>query len=246
MKKFTLSFVIVAGFATLFACNQPNQKASQVATTPEGKTNENLAAVFPHSDDFKMKTHPHYFRKDPELCAKCHGKDWSGGNTQVSCSKCHGEKFPHPAAWALPTNHGESFTKLNDDDKKRCFVCHNADAVKTAKKGETKIACQNCHAAFPHTDEFKMGGHAEMAKTYEGKCTACHKGFTANMPNMKCEMCHAGKKLEIHWAEPAGGSGSGAGGSNKPAAPQSSRRKVESSKQSSSLPGKASKTNKTK
>jgi hypothetical protein len=66
-------------------------------------------------------------------CAKCHGDDYSGGVSNVSCKACH-TKAPHPdKPWhgttATKTNH----TAANFNNAAECFKCHKDGANSTFK-----------------------------------------------------------------------------------------------------------------
>jgi len=93
-----------------------------------------------------------------ESCQSCHGQDYQGGTSNVSCfsSGCH-NLFPHPEGFANPGSgnfHDEFIAMLKWDitacqschgndymgegvDNKDCTVCHNAE------KGPE--ACNTCH-----------------------------------------------------------------------------------------------------
>ena len=88
-------------------------------------------------------------------CAKCHGADYSGGISAVSCKACH-TKAPHPdKPWhgttATLTNH----TAANFNNAAECFKCHANGANFTqppppAPPAGTAPGCFNntmCHAS---------------------------------------------------------------------------------------------------
>lgn len=116
----------------------------------------------------------------------------SANNTQS------GNKSGHEAGWALPSKHGQTFLVATDADKQFCINCHKPGSATGA------VTCQTCHKAFPHSEDFKKveESHSEIAKTYEGKCTLCHKGFTRLMPNFgECMYCHNDSELVIEWRD---------------------------------------------
>lgn len=147
---------------------------------------------FPHPADWsKKELHATAFQKSGSSCAGCHGDDWKGGKTQVSCQQCH-NGYPHPKGWTTPSVHGKAFVEAKD--KAACFNCHDSKKLE-----KTATDCTTCHVGFPH-----MKGHKTLAMTYDGKCTACHRNLTENMPKYGsqggCTSCHDGT-LEIHWLE---------------------------------------------
>jgi hypothetical protein len=76
------------------------------------------------------------------FCMDCHGTDFKGGRSSVSCYDCHAA-YPHHASWfdiTSPIRHGELIRNnlLRVDD---CRVCHGNDL-----KGEgIKPPCTRCH-----------------------------------------------------------------------------------------------------
>ena len=154
-------------------------------------------ASFPHPREWAVpKNHAASYTKDSQSCLSCHGADGTGGKSKVSCYSCHAN-FPHPKGWAVPTQHGKAFVAMVD--KSECLGCHNLENANSVATN-----CTICHKAFPHKAGFTMGGadHAELARSYAGKCLACHRDYKENMPKMGadggCLNCHD-KKIEIHW-----------------------------------------------
>ena len=120
-----------------------NHPANWAAPAQHGRLGAQLP---PNADNKVMAGFAH--------CAKCHGSDYSGGLSAVSCKACH-TKAPHPnrpwhgAAGAL-TNH----TATNFNNAPECFKCHAAGANSTLKPltvppAGTAPGCFNntlCHA----------------------------------------------------------------------------------------------------
>jgi hypothetical protein len=66
-------------------------------------------------------------------CAKCHGSDYAGGISKISCKSCH-TLSPHPdKPWhgttATKTNH----TATNSNNAGECYTCHKDGANSTIK-----------------------------------------------------------------------------------------------------------------
>ena len=84
-------------------------------------------------------------------CAKCHGADFAGGVSNVSCKACH-TKAPHPDKPWLGSVRNHSATNFNNAPE--CFKCHAAGANSTLKPltvppAGTAPGCFNntlCHA----------------------------------------------------------------------------------------------------
>ncbi len=87
-------------------------------------------------------------------CAKCHGADYQGGLTSVSCKACH-TKAPHPSRpWIGAAASAPTHTATNISNAPECFKCHAAGANSTLKPLTTPPAgtapgCYNdtmCHS----------------------------------------------------------------------------------------------------
>lgn len=82
-------------------------------------------------------------------CSQCHGADYLGGWTGVSCNYCHPSNAPiHPAGtWvgskATEGTHGWLISngEIEVDD---CLACHGADYM----GGWTQQSCLTCHPGF--------------------------------------------------------------------------------------------------
>ena len=75
-------------------------------------------------------------------CKSCHGNDFSGGESGVSCYTCH-NNFPHPAEWMVIDNdmfHGE-YIEDNGDSTKGCTNCHGSNL----SGGSSGVSCYSCH-----------------------------------------------------------------------------------------------------
>jgi hypothetical protein len=69
----------------------------------------------------------------PAPCAACHGEDYAGGWSGVSCSECHaGGPSGHPAGWL--ESHGQS-------QNTTCARCHGI----YPGSGSSGLSCGDCH-----------------------------------------------------------------------------------------------------
>lgn len=191
MKALILAAIVCF---TIMGCNQPTKAPS----SPGSPNAKEAAKIYPHTEEFKKKTHGASHLADKSLCLSCHVAQGPNEGSKISCSNCH-TTYPHAASWALPKNHGHQFVNADGPTKESCLGCHGGDM------GTKAVTCKECHVAFPHSDEFKEGGdnHKSLAKTYEGKCTTCHTDMKKNMPNYGdtgCTSCHEGKP-EVIWKE---------------------------------------------
>ena len=129
------------------------------------------------------ENHTIAFRKDhgeaaaaPDArCVYCH--TGLSGSSKDSCFQCHTTWAPrdHNLGWRDDTHGREAAT-----DRDRCAVCHTADF------------CTACHAIPPRSHQpmgqFRLGGHAEIARFDTRSCFACHT-FEAT-----CSQCHRSKR----------------------------------------------------
>lgn len=106
---------------------------------------------------FTVKTHPdgwiekvseNYHGKavlatNAESCKSCHGNNFSGGTSKISCASCH-ELFPHPEGLLNVTSenfHGKIISQQLAWDVTQCKSCHGVDY----SGGETGLNCMMCH-----------------------------------------------------------------------------------------------------
>lgn len=91
-------------------------------------------------------------------CAKCHGDDYTGGVSGVSCKKCH-TTAPHAAKPWINTTSGtaSNHDKTDEGNAAECLKCHSAGANSTRKPSSTPApgtpaGCYNntlCHDRNP-------------------------------------------------------------------------------------------------
>ncbi|MBI5576724.1 MAG: hypothetical protein HY896_10240 [Deltaproteobacteria bacterium] len=58
------------------------------------------------------------------VCRICHGNDFTGGGSTVSCFPCHGVSAPHPAAPWRGTSPAVTHTDTDPVNAVVCFDCH--------------------------------------------------------------------------------------------------------------------------
>ena len=154
---------------------------------------------YPHPQDWKENEQSASFhgvyvkQKGPTNCAFCHGTDYQGAETGVSCFTCHQGAGGHPKGWTDPQNinfHG--LYLLNTSWKlSECQECHGTD-YSGGTSGQSCMACHPqgpeacnvCHGQPPIDDstlpiESERGVDAAGAHkkhvTEEGfSCTECH------------------------------------------------------------------------
>lgn len=138
MKKASIKLLVVMfGIALLQACSEPE-------TAPTAPQND----VSVHGEGWLVGTSENFHGKvlakqnyDAEDCRRCHGTQFDGGITGVSCRACHAS-YPHPATgWVNGANAHSSYLQSNHYDLRSCQVCHGQN-YNEAKAGKT---CLTCH-----------------------------------------------------------------------------------------------------
>ena len=144
-----------------------------------------------------------------ETCTSCHGEDYMGGESQVSCYQCH-SSYPHNQAFIAnensPAFHG-LFLKEKDWDLSSCQECHGADYT----GGESNASCFQCHASYPHQSGWLQQGNDQFhgqylkAKDYALQgCQTCHgEDFMGEDTEISCYTCHSNYPHANGWLVPS-------------------------------------------
>lgn len=103
---------------------------------------------------------------DVSGCLKCHGLNYQGGTSGVSCVKCHHDEGAtlHGRGWLDPSSpnfHGNAIRAANWD-MRPCQACHGA----LYDGGKVGVSCRDCHT----------GGAGPE------NCSTCHGSPTSNAP----------------------------------------------------------------
>ncbi|MBI2336743.1 MAG: hypothetical protein HYU97_08305 [Deltaproteobacteria bacterium] len=156
-------------------------------------------------------------------CRLCHGGDYSGGVTQVSCQSCH-PSYPHIPNWDAKVKHGTYTFELTKVDGKpdSCRLCHNEGQIKCSnchgddlKGGNSGISCFKCHENYPHIQGHNGNNRWEKGKVHgaeaydDGKQSCdtvnCHgSSFEGSDLAPSCYECHAlYPHRQSDWLSPA-------------------------------------------
>ncbi|MBF0492714.1 MAG: hypothetical protein HQM15_08035 [Deltaproteobacteria bacterium] len=146
---------------------------------------------FPHTEGWVQKeNHGAYaLAQGQNVCTLCHGDDFKGGISEISCNTCH-TIFPHTASWADPGEHGNV---AKGDGKNLCKGCHGDD-FNTMLSGKS---CKSCHNnVYPHpTDWRNKENHGQWVATNgSASCaTQCHgTDLSGGLSGVACRSCHNG------------------------------------------------------
>jgi predicted CxxxxCH...CXXCH cytochrome family protein len=195
--------LLLAG--SLFVAGCGSEK-NENALIPEGES---------HPADWKW-THQTAAQQDPNACAECHGADFSGGISKVSCASCHlngspltvteclschgnpptGTVGPNRAgAHNTTTGHFTAHVTLPDG----CNTCHNGAGTGTSNHDNGVVDVR-----FLSSYSAKSGAAAYNA---DGTCskTSCHGGQTTPGwltgtidVGTQCTMCHSSGTSEYN------------------------------------------------
>ncbi|MBI5343487.1 MAG: CxxxxCH/CxxCH domain-containing protein [Deltaproteobacteria bacterium] len=166
------------------------------------------------------------------VCRICHGNDFSGGGSAVSCFDCHGVSAPHPSRPWLGTSPAVTHTNTDSVNAAVCIDCHAGGAntnpphpPPTPAAAGTAPGCFNgtlCHnfvaGGANHAVPFFDNTHFQATQTnFSNNCSNCH-AVTGTSPVSAaplCTVCHAaGSPLTLtgctscHANPPNGGTGS--------------------------------------
>lgn len=138
MRKTALITLVIAGLMAALASCTDRMDPLGVTAHPDGWTN-------PASGAFHGKAVLESVNKAAN-CATCHGADYLGGTSGVSCTGagCHAV-YPHREDFANNQSddfHGVFIAERGLWDLRSCQSCHGADY---AGKGEPEKNCLTCH-----------------------------------------------------------------------------------------------------
>jgi predicted CxxxxCH...CXXCH cytochrome family protein len=190
VKKITIAVLLLAvGLLLLGGC---------------GSSEKNENVVFDedqHPANWLPSGHMAAAKVDESVCSECHGDDYSGGISRVSCTLCHlgGVNSVHPVSWGTGSqiilNHGD-YAQANGTTACSNAYCHGSDlagvtdsgpacaSCHTGGVGSLSSGCASCHGAPPNgsTAPNRAGahntttGHFATQVTLPDSCNTCHSG----------------------------------------------------------------------
>ncbi|EKD41883.1 MAG: cytochrome c family protein, partial [uncultured bacterium] len=135
--------------------------------------------------------------KDKNSCKPCHGEDFKGGISNVSCYQCH-TNYPHPAGFKKSDVHGPLAFGAGKESCDSNF-CHASDFEGNAPYVP---GCVSCHADYPHTDNQWVDGFdsthvprfIQTQQVNQMTATACQKchgtNYDRDTGGTRCVTCH--------------------------------------------------------
>jgi predicted CxxxxCH...CXXCH cytochrome family protein len=142
MPQVKIAKLLFVGLLTLTAsfigCSDPNTQSPFNADTG-------------HAANWLPTAHMEAATSDLNSCGACHGANYSGGVSGVSCTSCHmgGVTNIHPAGWLgdACTNHG-TFVLTSPSGTSGCSnaYCHGTNLGGVPESGPS---CTKCHPTIP-------------------------------------------------------------------------------------------------
>jgi len=193
----TFAVLLVLSVFTLAGCGSSNSQS-----TFDSASGKHPAGWLPAGHKPEAVAHL-------EDCIQCHGADYKGGISKVSCTDCHigNQNSVHPTAWGPFTDvlHA-AFVKTNGTSTCANVSCHGAALTGISKSGPS---CTLCHLGgvnsfhptewgtspdLLHKDYVKVEGTTGCATA------SCHgidlTGTGGTGPS--CTLCHLGGVASIH------------------------------------------------
>ena len=138
-------------------------------------------------------------KADETVCAECHGSDYSGGASGVSCTLCHlgGVNSVHPVSWGTGSqiipNHGP-YATLNGTGRCSNANCHGTNLGGVTSSGP---ACASCHKSGSPSAGCTSCHNTPPAGTVAPNRTGAHNTTTGHFaPQITlpdgCNTCHNG------------------------------------------------------
>jgi hypothetical protein len=193
MKKALVPAAACAALLLLFGCSDGNPK--NLIDPVTGKHAPNWMTGVPI-------VHGAASEQDFSVCKSCHGQDYHGGITTVSCYGCHngpGMNHPNPG-WVVPLSLATSTTTpYHKTDPGACYKCHGADYL----GGGSHIACINCHMEGPTSVHIVSWGTGSAVDGFHGP-------YVVSNGTLKCQngFCHGLPSLTVDvWPDPTSGIG---------------------------------------
>ena len=174
----------------LFGCVVPSDNS------PYGQNaDEAPPYAYPHEASWSAPDQHGAFVVDNknEGCRSCHGVDFDGGFSHISCLDCHAD-YPHAGGWRDIQGHGVYVDRQPDGPQGCATSCHGADL---RGKG-SGVSCYSCHATYPHTEHWRsLHGNVTNRDGIDSCATQCHgTDLQGGVSGRSCYDCHRSLGLD--------------------------------------------------
>lgn len=139
-------------------------------------------------------------------CATCHGSDYQGGESGVSCYRCH-RFYPHLEDWNTKGAAGFHGLAVDTDSLAvQCAICHGDNL-----EGQGDIpGCYKCHSLYPHQQGWMSKNTASFHGAYLksvnwdlSSCAGCHgESLQGQGASPACSTCHSSYPHSSTWIIP--------------------------------------------
>ena len=172
-----ISLLLTAG------CSSPNAQ-SQFSANGEK-----------HTSDWLPAGHMTAAKADENSCTECHGSDFSGGISKVSCTGCHlgGVDSVHPQEWSQITGTAHAaYVGANGNTSCANANCHGTALSGVAGSGPS---CTSCH----------LGGVSLIHPAAWDADITLHKNYVASVGSSSCAnaVCHGAKLQGVFLSGPS-------------------------------------------
>jgi predicted CxxxxCH...CXXCH cytochrome family protein len=202
MPQVKTAKLLFVGFLTLTAsfigCSDPN--AQSPINSDTGK----------HAANWLPAAHMAAATSDLDSCSTCHGADFNGGISGVSCTSCHlgSSTSVHPATWVpVYSTHGP-YATANGTNACSNQYCHGPSLTGVPNSGPS---CTSCHLGSPtsvHPADWVpvYSTHGPYVKANSTSACAnqyCHGLSLTGVANSgpSCTSCHLGGLTSGHPAD---------------------------------------------
>ncbi|MEA2062551.1 MAG: hypothetical protein U9P14_02530 [Gemmatimonadota bacterium] len=130
-------------------------------------------------------------------CLGCHGDNYRGGTSGISCNECHNGPGGHPSGWLDKSKDEYHGLRIAAGGPEECAECHGEDYRGLGNKGGSCYSCHNGPSGHPATgwiDRSSDQFHGlKVAAGGLGICTPCHgEDFQGGTSGVFCYKCHNG------------------------------------------------------
>jgi predicted CxxxxCH...CXXCH cytochrome family protein len=199
VKTARLLFVgFLALTASFIGCSDPNAQSPINSDTGS------------HAANWLPEAHMTAAVSDMDSCSACHGADFAGGISGVSCTACHlgSTTSVHPANWIpVYSTHGP-YVNTNSTNACANRYCHGSSLTGVPDSGPS---CTSCHLGSPtsvHPADWVpvYSTHGPYVKTNSTSACAnqyCHGLSLTGVANSgpSCTSCHLGGLTSGHPAD---------------------------------------------
>jgi len=159
---------------------------------------------------WRISTHKIHAQANIAACTECHGSDFTGGVSNVSCTQCHlgGPDSAHPLSWGRNTPGDTASIIIGHKVTVNPTTCTTSACHATGGAAQQKL-CTSCHTFSPimkHPDNTDFdnnfditnpASHGYHFRTLGGNkatCAAasCHgTDLSGGLVGPSCKTCHS-------------------------------------------------------